>query len=301
MRAIVGSSHYVVLEGNRRVTALRSLKDAGQLSSSLLASVDPLEVMEIVDNCSDTDLRAKISYLLGVRHHGSLKQWSPFAQAHHIYGRYLHEAGLTHDTFEWFDPPGEAVAKTLSIKPKEVKDRVLVYRVMRQVDAMPSVKEVGGIKGHYFTLCQEVLNRPKKSPLRSYIQLDPNTFLLSPDSLERLDNLCHFSTPSRAKAPIKTFQEWRYFDKILKEEDKAKLEEMKTRVEQDKVQPSLVWAERAAELSVPRWDTWLEEVALLLGKAKVDDLGSLDERTINAARRLDALLQKLNSVQTGGA
>ena len=84
------SGRYVVLEGNRRVTALQKILNDEDDISTDKESIEKIEVMEVLD---DGDLAIpladKITYLLGVRHHGSLKKWSPFARAQNIYLHYL--------------------------------------------------------------------------------------------------------------------------------------------------------------------------------------------------------------------
>ena len=47
-----------------------------------------------------------------------------------------------------------------------------------------------------------------------------------PESLKRIDNLCHFSTKNRDKAPIQNPGEWRSLERILKDEDATKRAEL---------------------------------------------------------------------------
>src|SRR5437879_361379 len=61
---------YVVLEGNRRVVAIREIMKDPQSDARLKASLASIEVMEVLDAGSPEDLQKTISYLLGVRHHG---------------------------------------------------------------------------------------------------------------------------------------------------------------------------------------------------------------------------------------
>lgn len=83
------TDQYIVLEGNRRVTAISNLLAKEDLDPRIRSEIADIEVMEILDaGLSREELEEKISYLLGVRHHGSLKSWSPFAQAHNIYLQY---------------------------------------------------------------------------------------------------------------------------------------------------------------------------------------------------------------------
>ncbi len=290
-----GSDRYLVLEGNRRVTAIREVKK--ELPADERQDLDPLNVMEVLDDGPLEEVQAKIAYLLGVRHHGSLRPWSPFAQAHNIYRRYLLEAGQDDDSFFWKPEAAEAVARTLSVKTEEVQNRLRVYRVMKQIDQVPSVASIGGIKGRYYSVCAELLlKRGKKSPLRKYIAQDPSSFQLTEEGLDRIDRLGHFSREERAEAPINNPAEWRQYEKILADEDEDRRAQMITAVEVEKQKPSEVYAERAAELRKPRWDTWLREVAALLGRP---NLAELDPEDPLARDAITHLLGVLASLETG--
>ena len=100
-RAFPDGEKLIVLEGNRRVTALKELVRTKALDVALLKQVDPLEVVEVLGDAESDVVRAQVTYLLGVRHHGSLTAWGAFAQAHELYERYLRIASQTDDTFEW--------------------------------------------------------------------------------------------------------------------------------------------------------------------------------------------------------
>jgi len=57
------SKYYVVLEGNRRVTAIREILDNKEAKPSVKAELETIDVMEVLDNGSDEDLQKKITYL----------------------------------------------------------------------------------------------------------------------------------------------------------------------------------------------------------------------------------------------
>ena len=297
-RSFEEGEKFIVLEGNRRVTALKELVSDKEADAALLKDIDPLEVVEVLGDASSDVVRAQITYLLGVRHHGSLVQWGAFAQAHELYERYLRAAGQTDGSFAWDADIALKVAKVLGVKTAKVEERIKVYRMMKQVDELPAVQEgAGGILGRYYSLCKEALTRGgKKSPLRTYINQDPSSFLLDGDSLERLNTICHFDRDGRADAPISEPEEWRPFEKILKDEDSTARDKMVGRVELGQEKPSNVYAERAAELRVPRWDRWLLEVGELLGGLRLDELEGADEA--EAKRTITRLRKILDSVST---
>src|SRR5690348_13447143 len=210
VRKLTGhDKYYVVLEGNRRVAAIRRLmKDSGT-EPSLKSSLESIEVMEVLDSGSPEELKKKITYLLGVRHHGSLKKWTPFAQAHNIFTRYLEVANQTPETFEWNEKKGQEVASTLSIQLEEVMDRLRVYRVMFQVGRSPAVKDSpGGMEDRYYSICAEPLLSPRKK-LGAYLSANARTFLLPDEGVLRMINLCHFNLRNRDNAPLHNPQEWR--------------------------------------------------------------------------------------------
>lgn len=256
--------YFVVLEGNRRVTAIREILESKEVKSSVKAELETIDVMEVLDNGSDEELQKKITYLLGVRHHGSLVRWTPFAQARNILTRYLEVAGQNSASFKWKKEHGEAVANALSIEAGEVEERLKVYRVMEQIGNDPKVKNsAGGMKDRYYSLCAEPLISPRKK-LKAHVKQDPTTFLLSDEGVTRMNILCHFDQPNRDKAPLSSPLEWRYLDQILDDPDAVECTKNLRRVEVDKDQPSVVWADRAAQMFPPEWDKWLMQVNTIL-------------------------------------
>ena len=277
--------YYVVLEGNRRVAAIRKLMRDPITSNPLKVSLETIEVMEVLDSGSAEDLQKKITYLLGVRHHGSLKKWTSFAQAHNIFTRYIEAAHQNADTFEWNQKIGQEVADTLSIDVQEVQNRLKVYRVMFQVGKTPEVwGSPGGMEDRYYSVCAEPLLSPRKQ-LGTYIKQNPTTFLLPEEGVLRMNNLCHFNVRDRKDAPLHNPQEWRYLDKILADEDSEKrIANLKQVEEGDKRHPSDVWAARAVELFKLTWSKWLLQVASILKTVSLGDDFNTDKAKDTAGR-----------------
>ncbi len=284
--------HYVVLEGNRRLTALRQLKSlTPPISKELLRSFDPLNVLEVEGTRDLTESRAQITYLLGVRHHGSLKKWGPFAQAHNIYERYLQIGKMTEDSFAWNEDIADQIGRTLGVSPETIKERLQVYQVMKQLNRVPAIGNLDpkGLKGKYYSLVKDGL------AVKDYIIQDATTFKVDDASLERFDTTCHFSTRSRKGAPISSPAEWRSLKNILNDEDHERRKQMLAEVEVDKLAPSDVYARRHAERRQPRWDRWLLELTELLRKLKIGNVDSEDELTISLGRRVAEILDALSS------
>jgi len=288
------SGRFLVLEGNRRVTAIQNIRNDENADKKIRDSLETIDVMEIVDNCSEEMLQKKITYLLGVRHHGSLKSWSPFAQANNIYQRYLELTGMNSENFIYEKETACVVGDALSIETKEVEKRLKVFRAMCQLGEMNDVKNSnGGMEDRYYSLCEGVLISGSKE-LKKYINQDSCNFLLDQNSLYRFNNLCSFDKPGRAGAPIANPHEWRKFSNILKDENKDKKETMLKKVEVEKKKPSDVWAERAAELQTLQWDRWLNKVNSILKQITLaDDLTSDSAKAVTV--RLNRLIEFLEA------
>jgi ParB/Sulfiredoxin domain len=268
-------NRYVVLEGNRRVAAIREIMKDSTSDTTLKKSLESIDVMEVLDSGSSEELQEQITYLLGVRHHGSLRRWTPFAQAHNIFERYLEVSHQIPESFEWNEQYAKEVADTLSIPNEEVRDRLRVYQVMVQVgnsaDVKKSEKSGGGMVDRYYSICAEPLLSPRKK-LGAYISQDPKTFLLNEEGVARMIKLCHFDEPDRKGAPLSNPPEWRYLDKILGDEDLEKRADMLRQVEEQRSHPSEVWAIRAKEMTKYTWERWLLELTSILNTVTLDDL-----------------------------
>ena len=288
--------YFLVLEGNRRVAAIREIMKDPEFDPARKSELETIEVMEVLDKESDIELQKKITYLLGVRHHGSLKKWTPFAQAHNILSRYLEVSKQTPSSFSWDPSAGKKVADTLSIPIREVQERLQVYRAMVQIGDSEGAKLKNGVSGvidRYYSVCATPLTSPGKK-LVNYIKQDPTTFLLSEESVGRMNKLCHFSEPSRAGAPIVNPREWGYLDQVLAVEPIEKSAEMLQEVEEQKIPPSRAWAPYAATIAKITWEKWLFNVNSILKTVTIsDDFKSLKAQ--QTTQRLVTLIEQLET------
>ncbi len=297
---------YLVREGNRRVTAIQGLLTENQdpeCSEDLKQSLTNIEVLEVQSNGSEQELEEHISYLLGVRHHGSLKKWSPFARAMNAFNHYLDVSGQTEETFQWDKSAGESVAKSLSVSLSEIETGFKVYRAMKQIDSLPEVKKVNGMQSRFFNLFKEVFGSKRKG-LKSYLQQDGHTFLLNtPETTDRMERLCHFTRKDREGAPVKSPKEWIPYNRILEDQDEDARKENIRRVEEDKIKPSIVWADRQTELSRLDWSSWLKKSKLILEAVNAGQLlqeeGTEEyKQAIQALSEIDVITQNLKKTQS---
>ena len=287
---------YVVLEGNRRLTAIVRLLDDPKLASDLRETIRKIEVLEVLANGQDENaVRNQITYLLGVRHHGSLKRWSAFAQAANIYQRYKELAKINEDAFAWKQDCADEVASSLSISPTFVRERLKVFIAMRQLGAVPAIKDgAGDIRDKHYSLIEEGL---KRKDLKEFLPQDDSTFALPEETVQRFIDLCHFDKANREGSPIKDPREWRSLGKILTDENAEKREENTRLVLEKKQVPSEVWATRSAELRQISWETWLRRLKLRLSRINMGDTFE-DEDAVALVRDLRKLLNRLQKQES---
>jgi len=305
VRQIEGTDYFLVLEGNRRLVALRELREDHDHDDAIEpdspSKIQSIDVLEITDDLPEDQLQEKISYLLGTCHHGSHKNWSPFARAEGIYNRYLQISNQTHNSFVYQKTPhGETVASLLSIEEKEVKERLEVYTTMRQLSEEPSIqsKKNGGIIDRYYSLILGAIKTSSKG-LQAYISREPKSLQLRPEAIERMINLCNFDgTRDRktARQPggtdhppaIINPQQWKFLGKIL-DDDPSEKDANLSSVEIDHQPPEEVWARRHAALTKLTWPKWLEKVVGILTPVNLGALNNIDPEATDCINRLNTL------------
>jgi hypothetical protein len=308
VRRLLDTDLYLVLEGNRRLTALRQLLgEAGTgATNKHISAISTIDVLEIIDDIPEEQLQEKISYLLGTCHHGSQKSWSPFARARGIYERYLETSNQTHESFVYQKTPyGESVASLLSIEEKEVAERLQVYQAMSQLAQDPRMveREKGGIIDRYYSLILGGI-KTRSDGLKNYIRRHPDSLELTSEAIDRLINLCNFdgtlkraTHPSGNKnesfsPPMNNPKQWGYLAKILDDFDEDKRIDNLELVEVHHQKPEDVWASRQMELTQMSWTTWLQHIVRVLSLVTIET-DFEDPEAIDGIERLDGIADHL--------
>jgi len=207
VRRIGKTGKFLVLEGNRRVAALKSLRrdyDEGTAPFQKPAkrseyerhneSYQKLTVLELdTQGLSVADIQKAVSVILGIRHHGSLLPWEPVARAFNIYCEYKKLAG---DDFTEIElKHTKAVAERLCILPGEVK------QALRSYVAYLQLREAFGedVRNVDFSLIETAVGN--KTLRGSYLRIDENTYRLDAASLERLNRICQFGRREKLPKP----------------------------------------------------------------------------------------------------
>ena len=133
----INESAYVVLEGNRRVAAIKwILKDIDERSADvdgfILKSIKKIDVMELVgEDLSDEDLEKATWFLQGVRHISGIKRWGPYQQAELI--KQFIDSGLT------FTDAGQAVG----VGPRKAGQMMRAYAALTQMQQDDEFSDYG--------------------------------------------------------------------------------------------------------------------------------------------------------------
>jgi hypothetical protein len=166
------SGLYVVVEGNRRTAAIKSLLEeheegARLLSDRVLASLKDISVVEIVG--TQAERKAYQQTLMAIRHVAGVKEWGPYQQARLIVELYEKEKNFTN------------VAKRIGISNKEVARRYRASKALEQMEVDEEFNQYAGPELYVFF--HEAISQPK---VREWLGFSDETFKAESDSARRV-------------------------------------------------------------------------------------------------------------------
>jgi len=183
--ALLVERRYVVVEGNRRLVALKGLSDP-QLRSSLEAQTPAWARLGTLP--SDIDIpvvivseRDQVDALLGFRHISGIEPWDPFAQA-----RYIYELV---DRIQDFAAVAQIVGRSETEVRSMYRDHDIVEQAKTQFELDTSRVESS------FGVFNAAMGHVK---IRSYIgapaprEVDPETYPLPDDSKQNVKRLFEY-------------------------------------------------------------------------------------------------------------
>lgn len=177
---------FLVLEGNRRTTAIKYLRSrASELSPGVAKSLERIPVKELV--CSDTQLRHDMTaFILAIRHLGGVKQWEPMQQAYQIYVQYMKALHPSNGSGEFRKNP--IVAERLAVTLNREKDDI--WRALRIVRIYNQLREKDYlVNSDHYTMIDIAVNKYPKLKT-NFLQFSEQTFRMSTQGLERFNSLC---------------------------------------------------------------------------------------------------------------
>lgn len=219
------SGKFIVLEGNRRVAAIKSVlreHDAATIGHShritdkeILSSLKKIEVMVFETAGRDeATVQREISTMLGLRHYGSQLMWEPLPRAKNIFDEYMRLSEQA--TFQYVAEVAKQVASTLAIERSEVQAFLRAYICYCHLAEMYPVKN-----RHFSLIMAGVQNRHLING--EFFSFDNATFMPTGDTAEKFDQICEFEnrdTPEFEKILQKP-QSFAKLGKLLRESSMA--------------------------------------------------------------------------------
>ena len=157
------TARYVIVEGNRRGAAIKTLlsDDAGgaiDLSGDVSATLTELPVIEIIG--SEAERRDYQKTLMAIRHVAGIREWGPYQQAKLVVEMYDKEEGSF-----------ASVAQRIGITSREVARR---YRASKALQQMEEDDEFGEhAKPQLYSFFHEAVSQPK---VREWLDFSDQTY-----------------------------------------------------------------------------------------------------------------------------
>ena len=207
VRRINGANKFLVIEGNRRTTAIKALlQNSGALSEHVKKSLLQIPVKELITPNKHT-AESMTDFILSIRHIYGVKEWQPMQRAHSIYGAYVRcwqEASKVRG-FRYVRDVAEFVAMSMNLKLPEVRKAITIYRIFVQMQTKRYP-----IKSDHYSLLEMLVSRP--SMAKEFFGLDSASCELSDEGCERFYKLC-----VEEECPVSNPAHFRMIYKIYKD------------------------------------------------------------------------------------
>lgn len=199
---------YLVIEGNRRVTAIKKLlknhknnvKGYGVedgVSASLIKQITELPCVLI--DIDGPEAEEQVQKILGLRHHGSILPWKPLPAAFNLYQKYMAEYCLQNksdpknpDNFAYDVFTTKKVAAIFSVEWADVRRQIKIYRVYSQLLEI-SHRHPDVEVPETFSMMDEIL---KKEILCKHYGYDDKRSIFSEEGVEEILDT-HFGLKGR--------------------------------------------------------------------------------------------------------
>jgi hypothetical protein len=168
-----GLPRYVVVEGNRRTAAIKTILDDHEggsltLSDLILDTIREFAVIEIVG--SEKERSSYQKTLMAIRHVAGIREWGPYQQARLVVEMYDKEEHA-------FGP----VAQRIGISSREVARR---YRASKALEQMENDEEFGDFaEPRLYVFFHEAVSQPK---VRDWLQFSDQTYKAENEEARRV-------------------------------------------------------------------------------------------------------------------
>lgn len=216
---------YLVIEGNRRVSAIKRLMDQYENGlpenkrdlDNVVDTFKELEVLELVTTgLTAEEVEKRINIILGLRHYGSLLGWEPLPKAYNTYHNYMI---LDPELAEFEDDRKRVreVASRLSISGAEVTRALRTYVAYLQL-----ASEFEGVDPEYYSLILAGITN-KNLQAHNYFPCDEKTYRLAQESLRKIVKVCQFADRKKLHSSHIILNEPKAFNALGKLVKKAEI------------------------------------------------------------------------------
>lgn len=218
---------YLVLEGNRRVSAVKYLLmkhnkglPSDILPKNILDSMVKLEVNDLTDLDND-----KVRQIIAIIHLGGAKEWRPLPAAYNIYREYMRELAKdrkqnlsrfikNHNNFIYNAVIAKKIKDELTISLAQVRNSVKIYRAHLQLMEISHSDSRVADENNYSMIGDTI----KDETLHDYFGFDDNRGVFSDEGAEKFLDLCLIGNDREDRvitAPASGDSSLRDFSKIL--------------------------------------------------------------------------------------
>lgn len=219
VRKLKDSDKYLVIEGNRRIATAKQLlkKDdleknpKNKLTIKIKESLRSIETLQLnVEGMSQEEVDHRVSVILGLRHYGSVLEWTPLPKAYNIWREYMGLDPILED-FEYNNKRARMVASRLSVKYTDVQKACMTYIVYRQLS-----ETFDGVRPHHYSLIEAAVTKKTLTSSVGYFVVNSSSYQMEEPSLGRMDDLCQFDQRDKLSNEDKTIPEPRNFSHLAR-------------------------------------------------------------------------------------
>ena len=178
----------VVVEGNRRIAALKYLKEAvagkpvSRTWRHLAEGVQPDDDLFTSVPYILVDSREKVTAFIGFRHVTGVKEWPPAEKAEFI-ARMVDEQSM----------PYESIGKKIGNRPDTIRRNYIAYRILRQIDDLEIDISEQGLENRFSVLFLSLREKNIRTFLGVDLKAEPKE-AQTPIPEENINNLSDFVT-----------------------------------------------------------------------------------------------------------
>ena len=292
---------FLVIEGNRRTSALKTLKikhNSGQkkhiLHQELLDSMDSLEVVDCTEASKD-----EVDILLGMIHVGGTKDWELLPSSFYIYGLFADELCQKHgwdrdeveERFVYDAGLAKNVAAKASVKIGKVRESLKVYRVFKQL--VDEADERGMVESTITHRKASLISESVRGKVfEDYFGFNTYTYSMSQDGLEKWLNLV--IGDDEHKGVIDNPADLRAFKKVLGEGAPSHCDAVYI----DRRKPEQVLADVQTLQNERTLNSNLKMAISELGKIDIDGLGVFAEADKELLSQIEDKVKRIRAASS---